>query len=935
MNTIELQPGLVSQPVGDSHHFRAMPVGIAAARNRVFTHVNPLLCEILGYQAEEMIGQSVRMVFATDEEFQRVGRDVYADLKAHGAGVIETILRRKDGELLNVLMSSTQIQADNDFTDVTFNFIDVTKSRRMERDLFWQNRELTALHRISEIMLSGQPEQEIFDAIAGEVAGITDFPMVSIELCDFERAVMVYRGVCGIPLTGLPTPFEVPMDVTLAGEVAHTGSVLIETETLSRREFAAPILRRLGVQTFVCIPIKTRTKVIGTLSLAHDKKIKIEPAVMVAATSLANYLATLLDRLQTRDALRRGDAELAAVYDHAPSPMCLFDARLDIVRANRAAADFATCRQDELTSDRLFQSLRDYKFVGEDPRGQNLRAILADTLVSGKSRHRIRIEAPLTHGSMSEHASVLLLSTERIQTDGTNRVLMYLEDITLSVRADEQIRSQAALLDISRDAIYVRNFSNRVIYWNEGAQRLYGWASADACGKTINELDLTIDPKESALALKTVQERENWTGEMRQKSRDGREWVVQSRWTLMRERDGKPKAILVVNSDITEKKKLEAQLLRSQRMESIGTLASGLAHDLNNVLAPIMMALEFLRDNVEDAGLKTCLQTLEMCSLRGASIIRQVLMFARGVEGERLLINPKHLIVEMERIARETFSRSIEVRSVLPKEPCILLGDATQIQQVLMNLCVNARDAMPRGGMLTICLEKVQLDEAGAGLHIKAKAGPYVVISVSDTGTGIPPELMDKIFDPFFTTKPVGQGTGLGLATTLGIAEKHGGFINVESEAEKGTTFKVYFPAAPTEREEIAKGWGQAVLSQGNNELILVVDDEPAVRRLAETVLARNGYRSVLAADGREGVALYEKHRDEIKLIVSDLMMPQMDGPAMVRALREKQYAVKTIMITGLGEENRISEAKGAGVDAILNKPFTAEQLLTSMKQLL
>jgi two-component system cell cycle sensor histidine kinase/response regulator CckA len=832
-------------------------------------------------------------------------------------------------------MSSTQIQTDDEFTDVTFNFIDVTKSRRMERELFWQNRELAALHRISEIMHSGQPEQEIFDAIAHEVAGITEFPMVSIELCDFDRAVMVYRGVHGIPLSGMPVPFEVPMDVTLAGEVAHSGSVLIETETFSRREFAAPILRKLGVQTFVCIPIKTQNKVIGTLSLAHDQKIRIEPAVMVAATSLANYLATLLDRLQTRDALRRGDAELAAVYDHAPSPMCLFDAHLNIVRANRAAAEFARCRQEELTSEHLFQSLHDYKFLGENPRGQNLRAILADTLFSGKSRHRIRIEAPSPHGAMPEHASVLLLSTERIQTDGTNRVLMYLEDITLSVRADEQIRSQAALLDISRDAIFVRNFSNRIIYWNEGAQRLYGWSAADARGKTINELDLTIDAKESALALKTVQERENWTGEMRQKSRDGREWVVQSRWTLMRERDGKPKAILVVNTDITEKKKLEAQLLRSQRMESIGTLASGLAHDLNNVLAPIMMALEFLRDNIEDAGLKTCLQTLEMCSLRGASIIRQVLMFARGVEGERLLLNPKHLMMEMERIARETFSRAIEVRTVLPREACILLGDATQIQQVLMNLCVNARDAMPNGGMLTISLEKVELDEAGASIHIKAKPGSYVVISVSDTGTGIPPELMDKIFDPFFTTKPVGQGTGLGLATTLGIAEKHGGFIHVESVPEKGTTFKVYFPAAPVEQEEIAKGWGQAVLSQGNNELILIVDDEPAVRRLAETVLARNGYRTLLAADGREGLALYEKHRGEIKLIVSDLMMPQMDGPAMVRALREKQFAVKTVMITGLGEENRISEAKGAGVDAILNKPFTAEQLLTNMKQLL
>jgi CheY-like chemotaxis protein len=194
---------------------------------------------------------------------------------------------------------------------------------------------------------------------------------------------------------------------------------------------------------------------------------------------------------------------------------------------------------------------------------------------------------------------------------------------------------------------------------------------------------------------------------------------------------------------------------------------------------------------------------------------------------------------------------------------------------------------------------------------------------------------MDKIFDPFFTTKPVGQGTGLGLATTLGIAEKHGGFIHVDSVPEKGTTFKVYFPAAPSEQEEITKGWGQAVLSQGNNELILIVDDEPAVRRLAETVLSRNGYRTVLAADGREGLSLYEKHREEIKLIVSDLMMPQMDGPAMVRALRERHFAVKAIMITGLGEENRISDAKSAGVDAILNKPFTAEQLLTQMKQLL
>jgi hypothetical protein len=745
---------------------------------------------------------------------------------------------------------------------------------------------------------------------------------------------MIFRGTHGIPLGDMPTPFEVPMDVTISGEVAHTGSVLIETETLGRREFAAPVLRRLGVQTFVCVPIKTSTRVIGALSLAHHQKIGVGPNLLVTATSMANYLAMLLDRLETRDALRRGEAELAAVYDRAPDVMCLFDERLDIVRANRAAAEFAGCSQPELTSDRIFRALQHQK-IGNGDSGQNLRGILADTLVSGKSRHRVRLEPGAARASVPENPSVLLLSTNRIQTGGVNRVLMCLEDITSSVRADEQIHSQAALLDISRDAIFVRNFSNRIIYWNAGAARLYGWPASEAVGKTVNELDLTQDPKESVRALKAVQEDEDWTGELRQKSRDGREWIVQSRWTLMRERDGKPKAILVVNTDITEKKKLESQLLRSQRMESIGTLASGLAHDLNNVLAPIMMALEFLRDSVKDKGLQTCLQTLEMCSLRGASIIRQVLMFARGVEGERLLLNPKHLIVEIERIAHETFSRSIYIQTSLPNEPCILMGDATQIQQVLMNLCLNARDAMPRGGTLTVSMEKRVLDEAGARIHLKAKPGPYVVISVSDTGTGILPELMDKIFDPFFTTKPIGQGTGLGLATALGIAEKHGGFIYVESEPEKGTKFDVFFPAAVSEEDHSSKEWGRAILSQGNGELVLVVDDEPAVRRLAETILSRNGYRTVLAADGMEGLSLYAQRRGEIKLIVSDLMMPQMDGPSFIRALRNQGADVKAIIITGLGEEGRIGDARAAGVDAILNKPFTAEQLLTQMKQLL
>jgi hypothetical protein len=360
-----------------------------------------------------------------------------------------------------------------------------------------------------------------------------------------------------------------------------------------------------------------------------------------------------------------------------------------------------------------------------------------------------------------------------------------------------------------------------------------------------------------------------------------------------------------------------------------------LAHDLNNVLAPIMMAVQFLRENSVDESSLACLQTLETCSRRGADIIRQVLMFARGVEGERILINPKHLIREMERIARETFPRSIEIFANIPRDPCIFMGDATQVQQILMNLCVNARDAMPAGGSLTINLEKEELDGAARRLHPKARPIAYVVISVIDTGKGIPKDLMEKIFDPFFTTKPLGQGTGLGLPTVLGITESHGGFVHLTSELGQGSRFKIYIPSVADRNEKEVAGRTPESISKGHGELILVVDDEPGVRRLISAILNRNGYRTVVASQGNEGLSIFEQQPQDIRLVVSDLMMPQLDGLGMLRAMHRLYPGTKAIIITGLGEEHRISEAKAAGASAVLSKPFTADQLLGSVQQLL
>jgi len=926
-------------PAGPAAVFQALPIGILRVRGRRIVAVNARLCELVGYTPEELVGQPTTRFYANEAEAHHVGETLYADIATHGAAACHTRLRCKDGSVIEATLTTTASEQDE--AEGTFVLVDANKSRRAEQELFWQNRELTAFHRISEVMLSGQSSQSIFDTIARETSSMTDFPMVAIELCDFDRAVMIYRGAYGIPLHEMPSPFEMPMDVSLSGQVAHTGEPLVENDVTGRREYAAPILRLLGVQTFVCVPIKSDGLVVGTLSLSHRDRISVEPRVVKAAGSLANYLSTLFDRLQAREAVSRSEAELSTVYDRVPSVLCLFDEQLQIVRANLAATEFAGwtgAYHQPVRVGEFFhcQSVaQNDQICGKEEAclGCTLRQVLTDTLTTGKSQRQIKMHKTIVRNGLPEEV-VLLISTERIQLGHTVRVLMCLEDITKNVRADEQIRAQAALLDITGDAIYVRDFTDRIVYWNEGAHRLYGWTPVEAIGRTSNEIMPADTAFDHAQALDTVQHHDEWAGEIKQKSRTGRDLVVQSRWTLVRELDGKPKAILVVNRDITEKKKLEAQLLRGQRLESIGTLASGLAHDLNNVLAPIMMAVQFIKDNTEDDGMKACFQTLETCSRRGADIIRQVLMFARGVEGDRILLNPKHLIQEMQRIANETFPRSIEINTRISRQPCVLLGDVTQIQQVLMNLCVNARDAMPQGGMLTIGLDKKELDAAGAAIHPKAKPGQYVVISVTDTGTGIPPELVDKIFDPFFTTKPLGQGTGLGLPTVLGIAENHGGFVHLETKLGAGATFFVYIPAAPGNPEGERIG-GLSVQGAGKGELILVVDDEPSVRKLASAILSRNGYRTITAADGREGAKLFEQHRKNIRLVVSDLMMPQLDGPGMLRGLHVIEPDLRSIIITGLGEENRIIEAKAAGANLILNKPFTADQLLTSVKQLI
>jgi PAS domain S-box-containing protein len=507
-------------------------------------------------------------------------------------------------------------------------------------------------------------------------------------------------------------------------------------------------------------------------------------------------------------------------------------------------------------------------------------------------------------------------------------------DIAQRKRADEKLRELAAMLDKAQDAIMVRDLEGRVTYWNQRAERLYGWGIQEAVGRDIRELLHSGDTTDFDKAMRAVLANGEWMGELTQATKQGRQLIVEGRWTLVRDEAGRPRSVLAIDTDISEKKKMEGQFLRAQRMESIGTLAGGIAHDLNNVLAPVLMALQMLRMKFSDQESQTLLGMLEANVERGGDMVKQVLSFARGVEGERIPLQPKHLLKEIAKVMKDTLPKTISVVIDASDELLAVSADATQLYQVLMNLCVNARDAMPEGGRLTISAQNVMLDDTYARMHLEAKPGSFVLIIVSDTGIGIPPEVIDRIYEPFFTTKEYGKGTGLGLSTAVGIVKGHGGFMDVYSEVRKGTQFRIYLPAVGPGSTSFVEEKPHE-LPVGHGETVLVVDDEAAIREIARGTLHAFGYEVLTAGDGTEAVALYARDREKIDVVLMDMMMPYMDGPATLRALQRLQPNVRIIATSGLPTDAKNAELLHAGVKTFLPKPYTAEKLLFALAEAL
>jgi PAS domain S-box-containing protein len=496
----------------------------------------------------------------------------------------------------------------------------------------------------------------------------------------------------------------------------------------------------------------------------------------------------------------------------------------------------------------------------------------------------------------------------------------------------------AGIIASAMDAIITVDEEQRILLFNTAAEKMFRCPARTVLGEPLDRLipqRFREAHHQHIRVFGETQVTQRQMGQVRPISglrADGEEFPIEASISQINA-DGK-RLFTVIIRDITEKKRLESQFLRAQRMESIGTLAGGIAHDLNNILSPILTATELLQMRTNEEGSLRLLELIQTNALRGSEMIRQVLSFARGVEGDYTTLQPSHLIKEIVRILTDTFPKNIEIRFSLAPGLWTVSGDATQLHQVLMNLCVNARDAMPEGGKLRIEAENVEIDEHYARMNVEARPGRYVRLLVQDSGVGIPREILDKIFDPFFTTKKLGQGTGLGLSTAAGIVRSHGGFINVYSEVDRGTHFTIYLPASQGP-PPAAPSPLRPDLPRGNGECILVVDDEASIREVARETLVTFGYTVMTAQDGTDAIAQFAARASEIQLVLTDMMMPFMDGPATIRALRKLAPSLRIIATSGLKTTPRQAETTSLEIQAFLPKPYTAETLLKTIAMVL
>jgi PAS domain S-box-containing protein len=642
-----------------------------------------------------------------------------------------------------------------------------------------------------------------------------------------------------------------------------------------------------------------------------------------------HFLSSVVDiteRIEAEESRAEREQLYRTLFNLSPASILLLDSLGCILELNDAVCKTYGYKREELLG-------KNVRILVPAEQHAQVEKNIAEIL-SGKVLHHEVVNI----GKMGTIHLADLRETAVPLPGGGMGILTHWTDITERKRTENALRESEQLFRLISenvaDMIVVLDLEGKRIYNSPSYRPILG--ETELLKGTDSFLEVHPDDREKIVNIfrETVRTGVGHQVEYRMIGKGNTVHFIESMGSVIRDNEGKITNVIVVGRDITEKKRLQEQSFRTQRMESLGTLASGVAHDLNNVLGPIVLAIEVIKGRVTDKAAIKMLDMLAISSRRGADIVRQILGFARGMEGERTLLQPRYLIKETIRIIGETFPKGITVKTDLPKETWTITGDSTQIQQVVLNLCVNARDAMPQGGMLTISVGNIVIDESYARTIGEAKPGKFVELTVTDTGTGIPPEVVEHIFEPFYTTKERGKGTGLGLSTVHAIVKSHGGFIAVDSEVGKGTSFKVFFPTEETVIAEKIREDHREIFS-GNGEVILVIDDEESILEITKQTLEAFNYSVLTAKNGVEAVAVYKRNKERIALVITDMMMPKMGGYQTIHVLRSLNENLKIIASSGLASEEFANSDDTAKPDIFMTKPYKADKLLETIANLL
>jgi PAS domain S-box-containing protein len=865
------------------------PTWVYDATTFAFLAVNDAAVEHYGYSREEFLEMTIRDIRPQEDVPALIEASNVSAVKGKGVQPRHSGIwrhRKKSGEILFADIYTTNIQFEGRAAHLAIA-IDITEKKKAEDAI-----------RESEERMRSVLESALDCVIAMDHQGrIVEFNPAAEKTFGYKRDEAI-----GQSLADLIIPPSL--------RKRHQRGL---THYLSTGE--APVLGK-------------------RIELTGMRRDKSEFPIELAITRIGSQEPPMFTGF-IRDITERKDAEkhraqmegrYRGLLEAAPDAMVVVNQDGEIVLLNLQTEKQFGYRRDELVGQKVKNII---------PEGFAER-LVADDLRSTEDALAQRIGTGIELTGRRKNGSDFPIEIMLSPLESADGILVTaaIRDITERKRAEERLREQADMLNRAHDAIIIRNFADqRITFWNAGAERLYGWSANEAMGRPIGEL-LVADPREVETYTKIIGSTGEFHGEVKQRTKDGEEIIVDGRATLINNPDGTPRSVLLINTDVTEQKKLETHLLRAQRLESIGTLASGVAHDLNNILTPILICAEVLKGNPVREDLPALVSMIEESAKRGANVVKQVLTFARGVEGEHVVIKPSHLIQEMIDIAQKTFPKTIEILGRYPDDLWSIKCDPTQLHQVLVNLSVNARDAMSNGGTITIGAENFDVDEHYASMTPGARPGPHVMFRVCDTGSGMSRAVIDKIFDPFFTTKEIGKGTGLGLSTVLGIVKSHGGFISVDSEPGKGTTFKVFLLATTTD-EDIRQSKTSVVPIQGNGELILVVDDEPNILGITKMILEKHNYNVLSANDGPEALAIFVQQMPSIRAVLTDVSMPYMDGVMLARALRKMKPDVPVIASTGQGETPGAAEFQTLGVKNFLTKPYDTEKLLATVHKTL